>query len=202
MKRGLVIRPVIMCKAPVAGRVKTRLTPDLSAAEAARLYAAMARIVIQRNLRLFPNTWLSADDPSHAFFSGFDAPVLAQGGGNLGERMQRMVNRALAYGADAVLLLGSDSPHMPDARLLAAARALQCCDVVLGPVQDGGYDLLGVRGHWPGLLDGVRWSSPEVLSKTLANARGLGLRTRCLSTAFDLDTFNDVQRARRGGLKV
>jgi len=202
MKRGLLIRPVIMCKAPVPGKVKTRLTPALSHAQAAALYAAMAGIVIHRALRLFPNAWIAADDDDHPFFAPFGAPVLAQGGGDLGERMQRMVRRAVGYGADAVLLLGSDSPHMSDARLLAAQRSLQTCDVVLGPVQDGGYDLLAVRGHWPDLLDGVVWSSPDVLSQTLANVRFLGLKSVCLSMGYDLDTFDDVQKACRMGLRL
>lgn len=202
MNRALLIRPVIMCKAPLAGKVKTRLSPALSPEDAARLYTAMAEMVILRCQRLFPNTWIAADDTSHPFFSRFAAPVIAQGGGDLGERMQRMVRRAVDCGADAVLLLGSDSPHMSDARLLAAQRALQSCDVVLGPVQDGGYDLLAMRGFWPELLDGVLWSTSDVLQQTLANTGHLGLSVRCLSTGFDLDTLQDVQRARRAGLRI
>ncbi|OIQ03207.1 MAG: hypothetical protein COS82_04980 [Zetaproteobacteria bacterium CG06_land_8_20_14_3_00_59_53] len=202
MKRGLLMRPVIMCKAPVPGKVKTRLTPALSPQQAAELYMAMAEIVIRRTLRLFPNAWIAADDENHPFFQSFGAPVLPQGAGNLGERMQRMVRRAVDCGADAVLLLGSDSPHMQDARLIAAHRALQTCDVVLGPVQDGGYDLLAVRGYRPELLHGVVWSTPDVLQQTLGNARQLGLSVRCLSTAYDLDTLDDVERARRAGLRI
>jgi len=197
-----MMRPVIMCKAPRAGRVKTRLTPDISHAQAAQLYARMAQLVIQRCLRLFPNTWLAADDVQHPFFAEFSVPVLPQGEGNLGERMQRMAGRAISYGADAVLLLGSDSPHMSDARLLAAQRALRSHDVVLGPVQDGGYDLLAVRGHQPDLLNDIVWSSPDVLARTLGNAEHLGLSVRCLSTSYDLDSMDDVQRARRSGLKL
>jgi len=191
-----------MCKAPQAGRVKTRLSPGLSYEEATLLYSRMARLVIERCLRVFPNTWLAVDDVQHLFFAEFSAPVLPQGEGNLGERMQRMADRAISYGADAVLLLGSDSPHMSDARLLAAQRALRSCDVVLGPVQDGGYDLLAVRGRQPELLSGIVWSTPDVLTQTLANAERLGLATRCLSTSYDLDTMQDVQRARRSGLKL
>lgn len=202
MNRPLLLRPVVMCKAPVAGRVKTRLTPALSPEAAAALYMAMARMVMHRALRLFPNTWIAADDVRHPFFASFAAPVVAQGGGDLGERMQRMLRRAVDCGADAVLLLGGDSPHMSDARLLAASRALRDHDVVLGPVRDGGYDLLAVRGFHPGLLDGVQWSTPDVLAQTLANARTLGLGTRCLSMGYDLDTFEDVQRARRAGLNI
>ncbi|OIO70445.1 MAG: hypothetical protein COW19_00255 [Zetaproteobacteria bacterium CG12_big_fil_rev_8_21_14_0_65_55_1124] len=194
MTRALVIRPVIMCKAPVAGAVKTRLVPSYSELEAAGIHAAMASRVIERTLRLFPNTWIAADDVSHPFFATFPVPILPQGEGDLGARMQRLARRALDYGADAALLLGTDSPHMSEARLRAAQDALKSCDVVLGPVQDGGYDLIALRGCWAELFTDIDWGTSAVLEQTLARVSQLGLRHRCLSTGFDVDTADDVQR--------
>lgn len=192
-----VVRPIVMCKAPVAGRVKTRLEPAYGKEGAVALHAAMATLAIERTLRLFPNTWIAADDVHHPFFTAFPAPVLPQGGGDLGERMQRLVRRALDYGAGSVLLLGSDSPHMSEARLLGAEQALKSCDVVLGPVQDGGYDLLGLRGSWPELFTQIDWGSEVVLAQTLQRISTLGLTCRCLSTGFDVDTPEDMELARR-----
>jgi len=189
-----------MCKAPVAGAVNTRLLPSYNGEQAAALHAAMATRVIERSLRLFPNTWIAADDVSHPFFAAFDAPVLSQGVGDLGIRMHRLVRRALKYGADGVLLLGTDSPHMSEARLHSALRALRSSDVVLGPVQDGGYDLLAVRDSWPELFSDIAWGTPSVLEKTLAKISQLGLRHRCLSLAFDVDTPDDVQRIHKAGI--
>jgi len=189
-----------MCKAPVAGRVKTRLAPVYGYEGAAALHAAMAKQVIERALRLFPNTWIATDDISHPFFSTFGVPVLPQGEGDLGARMMRLVQRALDYGADSALLLGSDSPHMSPARLQAAQRALQSCDVVFGPVEDGGYDLLALRGCWPELFTQIDWGTSSVLSDTLTRVSELGLRYRCLSKGFDVDTSADMERVLRSGL--
>jgi uncharacterized protein len=202
MRRNLVTRPIIMCKAPVAGAVKTRLVPFYSEAEAACLHAAMAKLVIERAQRLFPNTWLAADDVSDPFFSGFDLPVLPQGRGNLGARMYRLVQRAVNYGADAVILLGTDSPHMSEARLHAAVRALKTCDVVLGPVQDGGYDLIALRGCWAELFADIDWGTSQVVEQTLARIAALGLHFRCLSTSFDVDTADDMQRILKSGYRL
>jgi len=202
MRRNLIIRPIVMCKAPVAGAVKTRFVPFYSEMEAACLHAAMASLVIERAHRLFPNTWIAADDVSHPFFTGFDLPVQPQGRGDLGARMYRLVQRALSYGADAVILLGTDSPHMSEARLYAAVRALKSCDVVLGPVQDGGYDLIALRGCWAELFADINWGTSLVLEQTLNRIAALGLSHRCLCTSFDVDTAEDMQRVLRAGLQL
>lgn len=184
-----------MCKAPVAGRVKTRLMPRYTPAQAAVLHAAMATTVIRRAVGLFGDVIIAADDPAHPFFAAFDLPQVShQGEGDLGARMQRQVERAMADGAAGVMLLGTDSPHMPATRLLDAAAALQHFDLALGPVEDGGYDLIAMRSFWP-LFDGIEWSSEQVLAQTLAKAEALGLAVEKLSTGFDVDTPPDVMRA-------
>ncbi len=197
-----VIQPIVFCKAPVPGRVKTRMQPDCSPARAAALHAAMAVCVIERALRLFPGAWIAADDPDHAFFRRFDARLLPQGGGDLGARMLRCARTALEAGRDGVLLLGTDSPHMPEARLKAAVRLLARVDVVLGPVEDGGYDLLAMRGLHAALLTHIPWGGSEVCAVTSRRARAAGLSVRLLSVGFDVDRPADVERARRAGAPV
>jgi len=192
------IRVIIMCKAPVAGRVKTRLMSRYSATEAAGLHRAMAQTVIDRATRLFADVVIAADDMTHPFFAGFALPCCAQGEGDLGERMQRQVDHAFATGARAVLLLGTDSPHMTDARLLQAASGVKHADIVLGPVEDGGYDLIAMRTATP-VFSGVIWSSGEVLVQTLANIGQFGLSVTRLETGFDVDFPEEVDRARQSG---
>jgi len=192
------IRVIIMCKAPVAGRVKTRLMSRYSAAEAALLHRAMAQTVIDRAARLFADVVVAADDITHPFFAGFALPCCAQGEGDLGERMQRQVDHGFATGAKAVLLLGTDSPQMADARLLQAASAVKRADVVLGPVEDGGYDLVAMRSAEP-IFTNVIWSSGKVLVQTMANIGQLGLSVIQLETGFDVDFPEDVDRARQCG---
>jgi len=191
-------RVIIMCKAPVAGRVKTRLMRTYSAEEAAAIHQAMATTVINRVVRLFDDVQIAADDVAHPFFTQFDAPIVPQGEGDLGARMIRLMHDAFAQGAVSVLFLGTDSPHMSDARLIEAAGALGVNDVVLGPVEDGGYDLVAVGGDWP-IFEDVAWSTASVLDQTLANAKRLGLRCKLLSPSFDIDTPEDLARAKASG---
>ena len=199
-----MIQPIIFCKAPAPGRVKTRLSPACSPAEAARLHAAMARRVIARTLALWPWTWVAADDPKHPFFRELDARLIPQGEGDLGARMRRAAEMAFASGRGGVLLLGTDSPHMSEARLKTAVRLLTGAggrvDVVIGPVEDGGYDLLAMRGMHRELFDDIPWGGASVRDVTLRRAQAAGLSVRLLSMGFDVDTPEDLARARRMGL--
>ena len=192
------VRVIIMCKAPVAGQVKTRLMRRFSAARAAELHSAMATTVIERAIRLFEDVEIAADDPGHAFFAAFGLPVKLQGEGDLGMRMQRQLNQAFADGVDAVLLLGTDSPHMPETRLLEAAGLLHECNVVLGPVEDGGDDFVALSAAHR-IFEAVQWSTPQVLQQTLVNIDALKLSCRLLDTGFDVDHPADVDRAIRAG---
>ncbi|MDQ6971917.1 MAG: TIGR04282 family arsenosugar biosynthesis glycosyltransferase [Mariprofundaceae bacterium] len=192
------VRVIIMCKAPLEGRVKTRLMTVYSAAEAAAIHRAMATMVIERALRLFIDVRVAADDLNHPFFARFAAPLVAQGEGNLGKRMGRLMQAAFADGASSVLFLGTDSPHMPDARLVEAAAALETHDTVIGPVEDGGYELIALKTDQPVFSD-VIWSSAPVLDQTVSNIHRLGLSCKLLASGFDIDTPEDLARAQASG---
>jgi uncharacterized protein len=194
-------RVIILCKAPVAGRVKTRLMPDYPAEEAADLHAAMARTVIARARSLFSDVRVAADDPGHPFFAALGLHVVAQGEGDLGQRLMHLSNRAFAEHGAPVIFLGTDSPHMQEQRLLRAAELVRSHDIVLGPVEDGGYDLIACRSCHPGVFDHVRWGSPHVLDDTLARIGMLGLSSALLEISFDVDRAEDVARARACGWK-
>ena len=192
------IRLFIMCKAPVAGRVKTRLLSRYSPDEAAGMHLQMATSVIERAARLFDDTCIAADDPAHPFFTGFDLPLCAQGDGDLGTRMDRLMRKAFDDGAEAVMFLGTDSPHMADSRLLQAADALSGHDLVIGPVEDGGYDLVAMTGAY-NVFNNIAWSSGHVLEQTLVHIRRLGLSCLQLDTGFDIDYPEDLERAAEAG---
>lgn len=193
------MRVVILCKAPVPGAVKTRLMPAYSAAEAAGLHAAMARTVIARASSLFADVRLAADACDHPFFTRFGLPVVAQGPGDLGERLARLCVESFAEGTEPVLFLGTDSPHMPAQRLTSAAELIRSHDVVIGPVEDGGYDLIACRSCRPGIFERIRWSSTDVLNDTIARIDALGLTRALLEPSFDVDKAEDVARARSCG---
>jgi uncharacterized protein len=96
--------------------------------------------------------------------------------------------------------MGTDTPTLPRECLDEAVGLVMAPDVdlVLGPTEDGGYYLLGLRAPRRGLFEEMPWSSPSVLSRTLDRARRLGLRVACLPTWFDVDTGADLDRLRSG----
>ncbi|MDQ6952710.1 MAG: TIGR04282 family arsenosugar biosynthesis glycosyltransferase [Mariprofundaceae bacterium] len=185
---------VVMCKAPMQGKVKTRLMTKYSALEAMQWHEAMAYTVIERAKRMFTDVVIATDDVKHPFFKLFELPLLAQGVGDLGARMGRMMQQ-VCPNDEAVLFLGTDSPHMQDIRLLQAVDALQTHDVVLGAVEDGGYDLIAMRKPSAAMLQGVDWGTEKVLQQSVNKADALGLSYHILSVSFDVDTPEMLERA-------
>jgi hypothetical protein len=131
--------------------------------------------------------------------AGADRVVL-QGGGGLGVRMQRQVVRARREGVAALVLIGSDLPALSPGDLLAAFEALEGADVVLGPAQDGGYWLIGLRQPCGALFAGggeaIGWGGDRVLEQTLAAARRAGRQVSLLAERGDLDRPEDLERWR------
>ncbi len=189
------MRVIIMCKAPVAGHVKTRFTPAFTPEDAALLHQSMAEGVIRSTSALFSDTWIASDDISHPFFGRFKLRLIDQGEGDLGDRMSRLLQMAFRDGADSVLFLGTDSPHMPDSRLHSAAEFLGRNDVVIGPVEDGGYDLIAMKSPYQELFSQIRWSSEHVLQETLQHVERLHLKLKLLDMSYDLDTPESLHRA-------
>lgn len=196
MKVGMDnVHAIIMCKAPVAGRVKTRLMPSYSAEEATTIHRAMAKTVIERTSRIFPDSCIATDDVSDPFFGQFDLPLVDQGEGDLGKRMSRLMSRAFGDGAGAVLFLGTDSPHMPESRLAEAIKMLDGHDAVIGPVEDGGYDLIAMGRPCPELFTAIDWGSERVLQQSRKRAEEASVSLALLDEGFDLDTPESLERA-------
>ncbi len=192
---------VMMARRPEAGQVKTRLCPPLTPAQAAALYAAFLRDLVEV-LRAVPGMQpLIAYAPAEAgdYFAAL-APDIArrpQTGVDLGERLATVTATVLREGAPAVLVIGSDSPTLPPVYIRRAVIALaDGADLVLGPADDGGYYLVGLRRPAPELFTDVTMSTPTVLRDTLVIAERLGLRTTMLAPWYDIDTIADLRRLR------
>ncbi|MFQ5581730.1 MAG: TIGR04282 family arsenosugar biosynthesis glycosyltransferase [Mariprofundaceae bacterium] len=196
------MRVIIMCKAPVPGKVKTRLSPAYSHKQAADMHRIMAEMVIRKVTRLFDDVQIAADNPTHPFFNSFASPIVAQGAGDLGARMTRLMQQTFEAGADGLMFIGTDSPHMSDSRLLQVALELGRYDVVIGPVEDGGYELIAMRQACPQLFEDISWSTSLVLGETLARIKSAGLSCQTLATGFDIDTPEALQRAIDAGLEL
>jgi rSAM/selenodomain-associated transferase 1 len=190
-------RVVVMAKHPVPGRVKTRLAATLGAEAAAALARAFVLDLAARLAALpYRVTW--AYWPAEADFAALvpGARCRPQRGTDLGTRMADAVAYAFAEGTAPVLVLGTDAPHLSAELLAEAAAALVEDDVVLGPADDGGYYLIGLRAPAPVLFTGVEWGTARVLAETLARAREAGLRVHLLPPDFDVDLPADLIRLR------
>jgi len=195
---------VIMAKEPSPGGTKTRLSPPLAAAEAAALYRCFLLDTLDLVQRLASAQPVVAYAPEEArsFFQRWAPPgfvLLSQEGADLGERLDRVVGRCLERGHRQVVIVASDSPTIPLSYLEQAFHELDdpAIDVVLGPCDDGGYYLVGLKQRSPALFRGMVMSTATVLEETLARAEQEGLRVACLSPWYDVDTFDDLERLER-----
>ncbi|OGB92719.1 MAG: hypothetical protein A2Z31_01095, partial [candidate division NC10 bacterium RBG_16_65_8] len=168
----------IMAKRPQAGKVKTRLCPPLIPEEAAQLAHCFLLDKLEQGRRLSGVTRFVAFFPpdAEAFFrtqAGEAFSLLPQRGADLGDRLVDVSDRLLGAGVSAVMIIGTDSPTLPDAVLREAHEVLtrDRADVVLGPVDDGGYYLIGLRRPSGSLFHGIAWSTDTVLSQTVARAK-------------------------------
>ena len=192
---------VIMAKAPIPGEVKTRLTPAISPADAAKLSACFLedRLAEMGKLDSCERALAFTPESSKSFFEKLAKgrfSLLPQKGMDLGERMSNVFKEKHRLGYGGVVLIGSDSPDLPNSIVSEAFDRLlsETVDVVLGPATDGGYYLIGMKRHHPELFENISWGTEKVLSTTLETARQSAVRTACLETWSDIDTIQDIRR--------
>ena len=193
---------VLFAKKPTPGAVKTRLQSHLSASEAARLYEALlldcatALHATQAAVKVVAFTPAHAEDALRALLAPIGTFEYApQPEGDLGQRMEGLMQWAFAQKAERVVLVGSDSPSLPASYIDAGLALLREKEVVLGPSTDGGYYLVGRRKGASRIFQDVAWSTEMVLEQTLAR---LGTQTLgLLPPWYDVDTPADA-----GFLKV
>jgi rSAM/selenodomain-associated transferase 1 len=185
----------LFAKRPQAGQVKTRLAAATSAAWAARVAAAFLHDTINRLATVKAHRILVFDPPDAvSFFSdwvGDHFALVPQEPGDLGQRMSGFIAARFRQGATAAVLVGTDSPTLPMEYVERAFAELERAPVVVGPATDGGYYLIGCVPRLPPLFEGVRWSTPHVLSDTAARLAAAGSRVAVLPPWYDVDTLDD-----------
>jgi len=191
---------IVMAKAPVPGRVKTRLCPAISEEQAASLAACFARDVVEKVLSL---AWPVIVAYAPAEERGLLAALLPssllwtpQRGQTLGERMQSALEEAGALGFSPLVMIGTDSPTMPPSLIQKTVETLDTdlADIVLGPAEDGGFYLIAMRYPVVSLFNNVAWSTVAALADTLRNTSSLNLRVAQLPVWYDVDTPEDLER--------
>jgi rSAM/selenodomain-associated transferase 1 len=190
---------VIMAKEPAVGQTKTRLCPPLTPTEAAALYEAMLRDTIGlvaglEGVRLAIAVTPPEATDSFRRISPVEAILLPVAGADIGNCLNQVLGRLLADGHSQAIALNSDGPTLPAAYLRQAIVRLNGADVVLGPSEDGGYYLIGLKQPRPELFRGIEWSSQRVTAQTLARAEAMGLSVALLPRWYDVDTAADLDR--------
>jgi rSAM/selenodomain-associated transferase 1 len=195
----------VMAKVPGATPVKSRLHAALTPEQATELYRCFLLDRLEGLGALPGIAHVVAFTPpeAEAAMAALAPPVyrlVPQEGDGLGERLTHLFARLLGEGHGGVVALDSDSPTLPMAYVADAALTLAAgdADVVLGPSDDGGYYLIGLRVACPPLFDGVPWSTPRTRAATLDRCHALGLSVRLLPPWFDVDTADDLARLRAG----
>ena len=185
----------MFARAPELGRVKTRLAETLGEAAALDAYVEL----VEGTLRALKEgdfdceLWFDGAYNDHVkrWQSDYRLPVFRQPRADLGARM------LAALEAGVKVVVGTDIPVLDAAYVEEALSRLTRADAVLGPVEDGGYCLVGMKAPRPELFRSIAWSTHTVVEQTLDRAAAAGLDVVLLDTLWDVDDHTDYLRWRR-----
>ncbi|MDD3894246.1 MAG: TIGR04282 family arsenosugar biosynthesis glycosyltransferase [Syntrophomonadaceae bacterium] len=201
---------VVMSKIPRPGFTKTRLNTVLTEQESADFHRASladtCRVIMQSGLPGYiyyaeqdKRSWSAQDKHSWSEQDIWGLPedernyfkLYPQWGKDLGERIYHAA-REILFNYDTVLFLGSDMPHIDLAVILEAKAKLLSNEIVIGPAQDGGYYLLGIKQATPDIFKDIPWGTPRVLEKTLNIIKKKNFKFSLLPMQADIDTWDDI----------
>jgi rSAM/selenodomain-associated transferase 1 len=190
---------LVFAREPVLGKVKTRLAAGIGAEPALAVYRELLALTAAAvaAAQVPATVWLAeapaGADPRQPRPEWPGLPWCVQPATEaLGARMAHAFAKALGTGAGRVVIIGTDCPGLSAELLHQAFEQLLSHDIVVGPADDGGYYLLGMKQLHPELFDNKAWSTATVLPDTLADATRLGLRVARLPTLHDVDSARDL----------
>jgi len=207
VERELKEALVVMAKAPRGGEVKTRLLGELSPEEARRLYVAFLSdtFALMEDLKeeregLILALCYTPEGEEEAFeqVKREGSLMIPQRGENLGERLTNCFADLFALGFESVAVIGADSPTLPGEYVFDAFECFETDDdVVVGPAEDGGYYLVGMRKlHWR-IFEDIPWGGAGVMGATMDRAKEAELNLVLLPEWYDVDTPEDFERMKR-----
>jgi len=189
---------LIFTKAPVLGRVKTRLIPGIGRRRATSVYLDLLTRTLgtARKARFSSIQIWVGGELEHSYFSRLKnrhaVKIYKQQGKELGQRMSNAFDTALRRHPYAVLI-GSDCPSLACSDLIASARCLEDkADVVLGPAVDGGYYLIGLSKNNKQIFSKIKWGKQNVFKDTCTNIKTLDWKLSLLSKRWDVDRTADL----------
>jgi rSAM/selenodomain-associated transferase 1 len=191
---------VIMAKSPLPNKVKTRLIQWLDPSTVSSLYYNFLLDKIEQVKNIEAHIFIAYTPENAAdFFRTIIPPgftLINQVGLDLGERLVNISKCLFNVGFKKVAILDSDTPNLPPEYIQKGFTLLNKSDVVLGPCEDGGYYLIGLKANQPQLFNGIPWSTPKVMELTIEKAQSSGLTICLLEKWYDIDTVDDLKRLR------
>ncbi len=199
---------IIFAKYPEPGKVKSRIASELGAERAAEVYSRIAKAVIEKVSTSDTHRTIIFYDPPEReneikLWLGINKHSFErQSGSTIGEKMSNSFRAVFSRGAEKAVLIGTDIPEITAGTVNAAFGLLDETDVVLGPAEDGGYYLMGLRNSEPLLFRDIEWSTNLVLSQTIDRIKERKLSYNLLQTLKDVDTAGDIDQDLVAALKL
>ncbi len=191
---------IIFAKFPEPGKVKTRLSKTIGPDFALEFYRLCARHTFTECEKLFP-----FNVNGYLFYSGNKNKITTknwtdtefflyeQQGKNLGEKMMNAFNIVFNKDANKAIIVGTDLPDISSDIINHAFTALDTYDVVIGPTNDGGYYLLGLKKNYCDLFQDIKWSTATVFQDTILRLKNRNLNFKILTLLSDIDTEDDLK---------
>ena len=188
----------VFAKTPIVGRCKTRLIPLLGAENAMAAHCelverALSQVAAATNVQA--SLWVTEiEQQTQQWSDTWQLPLALQEGTDLGERMFACLDQLCDRAQEGALLMGTDCPGIDAWYIDSAGQSLLNYDVVLGPAEDGGYGLIGMRQAHKALFQNVEWGTDAVAEQTLMAARNLQLSVFQMPKIWDVDRSEDWRR--------
>ncbi len=187
---------LIFTRNPELGKVKKRLAAGIGDEAALKIYKHLLQhtVDITRNLQAEKWVYYSEEIPQEDLWTEDIFRKKLQQGEDLGVRMKQAFSEAFNNGFQKVVIIGSDLYDIQEEDLKMAFLALNDHDYIIGPAQDGGYYLLGMKKESPQLFRDKDWSTSRVLDQTLEQLQNE--KVKLLAVRNDIDTFEDMKAHR------
>lgn len=186
---------IIFLKNPILGQVKSRLAADIGEEKALAVYRDLVEKTRKETVQLtdvrcvlYYSDFIDLNDEWSDRL--FDKRL--QKKGDLGVKMRSAFSE---NPGGKTVIIGSDCYDLQREHIEKAFDKLNSIDIVIGPANDGGYYLLGMKGYYPELFDAIDWSTEKVLTQTLEKTKSLNLSVGFLEELVDLDTLRDLQQS-------
>lgn len=185
---------IIFVRNPILGQVKTRLANTIGEEGALKVYKILLQHtdMVCKGLHCDKYVFYADDICDEDLWDKEIYQKQMQSPADLGNRMSAAFKLVLKNGSGKVLIIGSDCYELSQLLIEKAFDFLEEKDIVVGPAADGGYYLLGMKGHHPALFENIHWSTSGVLAQTMKVCNEQQLTFFLLPVLNDVDEEKDI----------